>query len=414
MEIKNIKISELKPAEYNPRTWSGEEMENLKESIRRFGIVDPFVVNSTPKRKNVIIGGHFRLEAVKQLGIEEVPVVYVDISDIKKEKELNLRLNRNLGRWDFDLLKKFDESLLKNVGFTEEELNNVFNIKEVEDNFDVGKALKEIKKPRTKLGELYQLGSHYLLCGNATNLGDINRLMNGHTAKLVFTSPPYNMAGDLYEDYSDNLKRKEFIDLHLNAIKNIQNFLKGFIFWNISYNKNARDEFIEIMYRIVKETGLKFLELIVWDKGHGMPINSKTGLTRQYEDILLVGDEDSVRQDLDIYFCGSNDRKVFFNKKNRVGITNYWHIGTNQIQLENLQACFPVALPRKGIELMTQREDIVVDIFGGSGTTIIACEELNRKCYMMELNPKYCDIIMDRFQKFTGIEPIKIEDNKQL
>lgn len=212
----------------------------------------------------------------------------------------------------------------------------------------------------------------------------------------------------MYENYKDNLKSEEYIKFNLEVIKNIKEFLKGFIFWNISYNKNARWEFIEIMYRIVKETGLKFLELIVWDKGHALPINSKEGLTRQYEDILLVGDEQSISNDLELYFLGRNNRKAYFNKKNQRGITNYWRIGTNKTQLTNHLACFPVALPKRGIELMTDREDIVIDCFGGSGSTLIACEQLKRKCYIIELDPKYCEVIINRFEKFTNQKAIKL------
>ncbi len=152
----------------------------------------------------------------------------------------------------------------------------------------------------------------------------------------------------------------------------------------------------------IKESRLKFLELIVWDKGHALPITSKEMLTRQYEDILLVGDEENISNDLELYFLGRNDKRAYFNKKNQKGITNYWKIGTHKTQLVNHLACFPVALPKKGIELMTSRGDNCLDPFGGSGSTLIACEQLNRKCFVMELDPKYCDVIVKRWEGFTG------------
>ena len=127
IEIVNIKITELKSAEYNPRSWPKKETEDLIESIKRFGLVDPIIVNSAPNRFNIIIGGHFRVEAAKQIGHTEVPVVYVAIPDINKEQELNIRLNKNLGRWDYELLANISEDILKDAGFGDEELKNIFD-----------------------------------------------------------------------------------------------------------------------------------------------------------------------------------------------------------------------------------------------------------------------------------------------
>jgi len=408
MQIEQVKIGDLKPAEYNPRQWSGKAIEDLKKSIMEFGLVDPIIVNSAPERKNIIIGGHFRFRVAQDMGFTEMPVVYVNILDIKKEQELNLRLNKNLGEWDYDLLANFDEELLKDVGWESEELDKIFNLEATEDDFDAEAEYKKIAEPKVKLGDLYQLGEHRLLCGDSTLKEDVEKLMGGEKAKLVFTSPPYNMAGGMYENYEDNLKSEEYIKFNLKVIENIKEHLSGFIFWNISYNKNSRWEFIEIISRIIKETGLKFLELIVWDKGHALPITSKEGLTRQYEDILLVGDEESISKDLELYFLGRNDKRAYFNKKNQKGITNYWRIGTNKVQLENHLACYPVALPVKGIELMSNRGGIILDPFLGSGTTLIAAEKTRRRCYGIELDPIYVEVAINRWEKYTNQKVTKL------
>ena len=121
LNIVYVPVNELKPATYNPRKWDAESCIKLKESLTKFGFVDPLIVNSAPSRANVVIGGHFRLKMGKELGFDTVPVVYVDIPDIEKEKELNLRLNRNTGAWDFKLLAEFDSSLLGEIGFSSEE-----------------------------------------------------------------------------------------------------------------------------------------------------------------------------------------------------------------------------------------------------------------------------------------------------
>jgi len=401
LKIVKVKIEDLKFAEYNPRMANKKDVDDLKKSLEEFGFAEPIVVNSAPKRKNVIIGGHFRTRVAQEMGMKEVPVVYVNIPDEMKERELNLRLNKNVGQWDWDMLANFDEDELKNVGFDSDELDKVFNLDMDEDEKD--DAIPEVpKEPISKLGDIYQLGDHRLLCGDATKEESFKKLLGDSKVRLCFTSPPYNMAGGMYRRYADNLKSEKYIDFNLTVIGNIKKYLNGFIFWNVSYNKNSRWEFLEILYRIAKESGLRFLELIIWDKGHGLPINSKEGLTRSYEDILLMGDEDSFKKDIEIYSLGTTEGKAYFNKKSQKGITNYWRIGTNKTQIKDLKACFPVALPKRGILLMTDRGNGVLDPFGGSGSTLIACEKLGRKCYMMELDNKYVDVIINRYCKYIN------------
>jgi len=398
------KIKDLKLFDGNPRKMSDKQAEQLLESLKKFNYVELIAID----QNNRVIAGNMRVQALKKLGRDNEEIeVRVPSRPLTEEeaREYLLRSNKNTGEWDYDLLANFSEEELKNVGFESEELDKIFNL-------DLGEKEDEIPEPRKetdiKYGDIFQLGQHRLMCGDATKKEDVEKLMNGNTIKLCFTSPPYNMGSNLYENYTDNLKSEEFINLHLNAIYALKPFLKGFIFWNISYNKNARWEFLEILYKIVKETGLRFLELIIWDKGHGLPITSNEGLTRSVEEILLVGDDDSIQRDLEIFVLGTTEKKAYFNKKTQKGITNYWKIGTNNSQIENLKACFPVALPRKGIELMTQRGDNVYDPFGGSGSTLIAAEELNRKCYMMELDPIYVQVIIDRWEQFTGQKAVKL------
>jgi len=257
----------------------------------------------------------------------------------------------------------------------------------------------------SKIGELYQLGKHKLICGDAQNPKIWKKLMGGgNRAKIIFTSPPYNMGSNLYKNYSDDKKSQEYINFNIKVVKLAQRYLNGFIFWNLSYNKKTRWEFVEIFYKMIKETGLKFLELIVWDKGHGMPIASKEMLTRQYEDILLLGQEESVNKELELFYVGSNGERAWFNKKLNRGITNYWKVNVNNVQLDNIQACYPVKLPVIGMRLMSDKGDIIIDPFGGSGTTIIASEQMERICYTIEIDPRYCDVIRKRYANFIGKE----------
>src|SRR3990167_426644 len=187
IEISYVPINELKPAEYNPRRADDKQHKDLTESIRRFGIKDPMIVNSALSRKNIIIGGHFRHRVALELGFTEVPVVYVNIPEIEREKELNLRLNRNLGAWDFDLLADFDESFLDDVGFDSKEIDRIFYLGVTAGEDDVPAT----RKTSVKSGDMYQLGDHRLLCGDATKKEDVERLMGGEKAVLCLTDPPY-------------------------------------------------------------------------------------------------------------------------------------------------------------------------------------------------------------------------------
>ena len=193
LKIVQVSIGLLKFADYNPRKWSSEAISGLKESINRFGLVDPIIVNCAEERKNVVIGGHFRLKVAKDLGYKEVPCVYINIPDIEKEKELNIRLNKNIGEFDWDLLAKFDESFLSDIGFSSEELDNIFEIEDTPEQFDLQKELQklDITKINIQKGDIWKLGDNRLMCGDSTVETDIFRLMGGQKADMCFTDPPY-------------------------------------------------------------------------------------------------------------------------------------------------------------------------------------------------------------------------------
>lgn len=404
------KINDLIPFQGNPRRMTEKQKNDLKESLKRFNLMSIPVINTD----NVIISGHQRLKILQLLGRgkEEVDVRVPNRKLNDKElREANLRENKNLGEWEWDLLANFDSEMLLDVGFAEEELNEKYNLlgKEAkEDNFNVKKAVEEFSKPICKQGDMWQLGNHWLICGDSTRIENFERPMGNKKAKLCITSPPYNMGANMYRNYSDDLKSQSYIDFNMAVISNIKKVLAGFIFWNMSYNKNSRWEWIEIFYRIIKETGFTFLENIVWDKGHGLPIISKKGITRQYENILVVGSEVEVEEDLEFNFLGTNQKDYWFNKKQLKGLTNYWRIGTNNIQTDIHKACFPVPLVVKAIIMMTSRKDIIINPFTGTGSTLIGCEKMGRVFYGVELDEVYCDVIINRWEVYTGEKAVKI------
>lgn len=182
LTVENVPIEQLKPCDYNPRKWTESARKGLSDSLSKFGFVQPIVANSAPARKGIIIGGNFKLDIAKQKGLKTLPVVWVNIPDIKKEKELNIRLNKNQGEWDNDLLADFDENLLKDVGFDSKELDKIFKDEE-EDDFDGDKEAEKIVTPTAKLGDLYQLGNHRLMCGDSSSVKDVDILMGGGTSR---------------------------------------------------------------------------------------------------------------------------------------------------------------------------------------------------------------------------------------
>jgi hypothetical protein len=194
LSVAYVPLSSLRHPEKNPRKWNAEATEQLKESIARYGVVDPLVVNSAPKRKGVILGGNFRAHVLKELDYKTVPVVYVNISDPKKEAELIIRLNKNTGDWDFDLLAEYDESLLSGIGFSSEELDDIFPADENPEVFDLKKELAKlnIKNIDIKHGDIFEWpdGSR-VMNGDSMVETDMLALMDGAKADMCLTDPPY-------------------------------------------------------------------------------------------------------------------------------------------------------------------------------------------------------------------------------
>jgi len=192
LKIISVRIDELKVADYNPRRWDAEAEKNLSESIKQFGVVDPLLVNSAPERKGVVIGGHFRLAVLKKLGYTEVPVVYISIPNRDREKELNLRLNKNTGEFDWDMLAKFDEKFLSIAGFSSEELDDIFAVDPTPEQFDLQKELDKMGvEVKAKKGDIYEINGSRLMVGDSTVEADMLKLMGKERADMCFTDPPY-------------------------------------------------------------------------------------------------------------------------------------------------------------------------------------------------------------------------------
>ena len=300
LKVHYIDIKKLKPTEYNPRVWDEKTTTDLKESISRFGLVDPLLVNNAPSRENIVIGGHFRLKVAKELGIDKVPVVYISIPDIEREKELVIRLNKNLGAWDWDLLKEFDENLLADIGFTSEEIDDLFDIGElVPEQFDLQKELEklDITNISVQKGDIYQLGDSHLMCGDSTLESDFDKLMTGEHADMCLTDPPYILDylhakrhGKPTEGFGAKRNRR-----YLETDVLPDNFTE---LWMENVAKHAKQDFSIICYENWKnlrviwgemEKHWKVKNMIVWH----LP-NRHQGFSAKYKffskhDIAMVG-----------------------------------------------------------------------------------------------------------------------------
>ena len=267
LKIEYVDIAKIKPNEYNPKKLSEKEAKDLEQSIVKFGIVDPLIINKAENRNNIIIGGHQRWKVYKKMGLKEVPVVKLNIPDLEGEKEICLRLSKNTGEFDWNLLAGFDESMLSGIGFDSEELDKIFDLRAEEDDFDAQIEYEKIKEPKVKLGDLYQLGSHRLLCGNSAKKENAERLMGGEKADMVFTDPPYNVdyeSETLGKIKGDKMNENDFIQFSLSFVGNISLSLKR---GGVYYICSGYASYPAFLYSI-KARDMKFSAPIIWVKNY--------------------------------------------------------------------------------------------------------------------------------------------------
>lgn len=390
-EIELVSVNSLIPHPKNNNKHPPEQIERLAKLIEYQGFRNPIVVQ---KGTNLVVAGHGRIEAAKKLGYKQVPVTYQEF-DSEAQLYAYLTSDNAIASWAeldlsavnqemLDLGPDFDIDMLGLKDFVIEPIEK-FEPQADEDE------VPEVVHPITRKGDLWLLGKHRLLCGDSTMIDDVERLMNGEKADMVFTSPPYNgnthladgnifdhKAKKLYGNgYHDNRSSDDYVSFAGTVLENCFLFTEGYIFWNVSYNAKSRFEYIK---QIIPR--LDFLiEQVCWKKPHAVPF--KGSLMRQWEPIY-----------------------IFSTTKKQLGVkdptVNHWEISNKDAQHRDHKACFPVALPEKGIGLVTPISEIVLEPFCGTGTTLVACEKTNRKCYGMELDEKYCDVIIQRWMNYTG------------
>ncbi|MDD4931165.1 MAG: DNA methyltransferase [Candidatus Colwellbacteria bacterium] len=436
LSIVEVPINELRASEYNPRRHSKEQSDQLRESIKRFGMVDPVICNSAPERKNIIIGGHFRAEVAKEMGMAAVPVVYVQIADLSKEKELNLRLNKNTGEFDLELLAQFDESFLADIGFNSEDLDDIFPVDPNVEQFDLNKELEKlsIETISVEKGDIYELDGSRLMCGDSTVEADMLKLMDNNKADMCLTDPPYIL------DYlKGKTKQKDGVTTGFGAKKN-RRYLETDVLpdnftelWMSNISKVAKEDFAIIVYENWKnirtiwnemEKHWKVKNMIVWH----LP-NRVQGFSAKYRffnkhDIAMVGTTEGVElinqdegefleneYETALYAINGKPHWETYEKGKKICPTDFIeHIAADEKSSGQgiIFGTKPVEILIPYIKVLTRRGDLIVEPFGGSGSTLIAANKMSRRCYLMEKSPVYTEVILRRWGKETGKKPVKV------
>lgn len=419
MNITQVPVKDLKPSTYNPRKWDDKAIADMTESIQRFGLCDPLIANGAEERKNVLIGGHLRLKVAKAMGFTEVPVVYVTIPELEREQELNLRLNKNVGAWDEELLKAFDTNLLLDVGFTPDELSGFFDdvLDLVDDGFDVKRALEEITTPETKPGDLYQLGDHRLLCGDALDPASVNRLMGTDKARVIYCDPPYNIGLDYRkgigtkgkytpDKFVDDSKKDQayeaFIEKALANALIVSESDAHVFFW-------CDEKYVWLLQRSYAKHGVANRRLCLWVKNNLDP-TPQVAFNKVIE-TCVYGTRGSPPLNPGL----KNLTEILNQDVNSIGLyddlmslVQLWLVRRDNTAQYEHPTQKPVTLAERPLKRCSAPGEIILDLFGGSGSTLIAAEQLKRRAYLMEIDPTFCDVIVRRYEHFTGSHVTKL------
>lgn len=443
LRTERRKLADLKAAEYNPRkalTPDDAEYQKIRRSIEEFGYVDPIIINED----GTIIGGHQRTTVLMDLGYKEVDVVVVDL-DKQREKALNIALNKITGEWDelklkdllLDLdLGDYDISL---TGFGQDDLTELVDKLAVEpeavdDDFDEEAALEQAAEPVTKLGDIWLLGRHRLMCGDSTSQDDMAVLMHGEMADLVVTDPPYNVnygdKAEFLEEYlegkghritstikNDNMDNQSFYSFLLATYQSAYEFMRAgaaiYVFHAESTGHIFRQAFLD--------AGLKLAQCLIWEKNSF--VLGRQDYQWRHEPCLygwkegaahyFINDrtQDTVilEDDIDFNAMKKNELVAYLEDLRRKYQNQTSVIYENKPTRNDIHPTMkPVALVGKFMTNSSKSGWNVLDLFGGSGSTLMAAEQLGRTAFIMELDERFCDVIVKRWEEYTGQQAVRI------
>lgn len=386
LKIEYLPVTELKPYENNARKHAEADVEAIKKSIEEFGFNDPIGI-----WHDTIVEGHGRLLAAQELEMAEVPVIRLDHMTDEERRAYALAHNKTaeLSEWDFEML--------------DTELDDIFDIDMSQFGFDISAddepiEIIEDEVPETapsmvKLGDIWQLGEHRLICGDSTDVAVIDRLMDGVKADMVFTDPPYGVAytggmkienGKIESNgreqiKNDSLDYERLYHFLYDTFTNIKMHAKEKSAVYVFYAHSKSREFLNAFH----DAGLKRRSVIIWHKTSGGFGDFMAQYMNAYEPCIYGSNGETVN-----WYGATNEKTVWDMDKEK--------------KCDLHPTMKPIELVGRAIKNSSKKDDIVLDCFGGSGSTLIACEQLGRKCYMAELDPKYCDVIIQRYINFKG------------
>jgi DNA modification methylase len=401
LTMEEVPTDSLRPDPANPRRIGAKELEALTRSIKEYGLIDPIIAR---KEDRTVIGGHQRLLAARKLGLERVPVVFLDLSP-ERARLLNIALNEISGEFDAELLGQLLASLgdtseldLTLSGFDEKEIDDLLRGLEVREkrdrpeSFDLDLALRAAyENPRAKPGDLFQLGRHRLLCADATKAEDVDRLLHGERAAMCFTDPPYNVSLGDHGGRQRGTSRRKLANDAL-APEAWEAFCRG---WTTSLLTNVDGALYvcmstkewPVVTRVLAETGGHWSDTIIWMKDRF--VLGRSDYQRAYEPIWYGWREGAKRQ-----FTGGRDQ------------SDVWQIPRpDESPLHPTMK--PLELIERAIENSCRPGEAVLDLFLGSGSTLIACERTGRICHGLEIDPHYASLSIARWEAFTGGKAVK-------
>jgi DNA modification methylase len=374
MKIKNTDINDIKAYDKNPRN-NANSIDKVADSIAEFGFRQPIVVDEDM----IVLAGHTRLLASKQLGLKKVPVHIAEGLTNAQKKAYRIMDNKSSedSEWDKELLNLEIKDLIEDnydlnmTGFTPEQIDALSVLTEsiLEGETDEDSVPEPPKEPKSKLGDIYELGHHRLMCGDSISIDDVDKLMDGKKADMVFTDPPYGID---YQDIKKNHKKIAGDE----SLSNVKDLLSLILVLDIPMYLCCNWKCFSAFEEAMHEAGKYPKSCIVWDKK--VRVQNLDKFYKRHEFILYHGEFGGQKTlDGDVWICDREVRKDHPTAK-------------------------PVELCERAIRYSSENADIVLDLFGGSGSTLIASEKSARKCYMMELDPVYVDVIVKRWEDFTG------------
>lgn len=417
MEIVELGINIPRSSEYNPRAIDDSEFAQLVKSVQEHGLAEPLLLNSNPERLNILISGHQRLRAAKEVGLKTVPVIFWNLT-LEQEKKLNLRMNRIGGHFVDELLRaNFDIEVLLETGFTEDDLGHIWDAELTidDDEFNEEKAVKQALATDIKPGDMFALGKHKLICADSTDPAAIKRLAGDVKPTVLYVDPVYNIKldydkgigqkagyGGKTNDSKPDSEYREMLGKFLaNSLAVMTDDAHIFMYCDQNY--------VGMVQSLMAEHGLTNRRTCLWIK-NGFNATPQVAFNKSYEPCVYATRGKP-------YLSGTHNLTEVLNREIATGnrsvddiidLFDIWLAKRDAGQSYQHPTQKPLSLHEKPLKRCTQIGDIVMDVCGGSGSTLLACEQLKRAALLSEIDPVFCQVIINRWQDTTGGKAVKL------